>query len=124
VGAGDLKPGDKVRQADGTTGRVVLVKSVQETRTMYNLSVDTAHTFFVGEGQWLVHNSDSVDLRRVGLNEAERVAKALGYEGVHELKEGYLGGNIAKFDIYVDKKTGEYYIADKKGKIAANLGGC
>jgi hypothetical protein len=23
---------------------------------MYNLSVDTAHTFFVGEGQWLVHN--------------------------------------------------------------------
>jgi hypothetical protein len=23
---------------------------------MYNLTVDTAHTFFVGEGQWLVHN--------------------------------------------------------------------
>jgi hypothetical protein len=24
---------------------------------MYNLSVATAHTFFVGEGRWLVHNS-------------------------------------------------------------------
>ena len=24
---------------------------------MYNLTVDTAHTFFVGEGQWLVHNA-------------------------------------------------------------------
>jgi hypothetical protein len=23
---------------------------------MYNLTVDTAHTFFIGEGQWLVHN--------------------------------------------------------------------
>lgn len=25
---------------------------------MYNLTVDTAHTFFVGDGQWLVHNVD------------------------------------------------------------------
>jgi hypothetical protein len=24
---------------------------------MYNLTVDTAHTFFVGEGQWLAHNA-------------------------------------------------------------------
>jgi hypothetical protein len=23
---------------------------------MYNLTVDEAHTFFVGDGQWLVHN--------------------------------------------------------------------
>lgn len=23
---------------------------------MYNLSVETAHTYYVGEGQWLVHN--------------------------------------------------------------------
>lgn len=25
---------------------------------MYNLPVDVAHTFYVGDGQWLVHNSD------------------------------------------------------------------
>lgn len=24
---------------------------------MYNLTVDVAHTFFVGNGQWLVHNA-------------------------------------------------------------------
>jgi hypothetical protein len=24
---------------------------------MYNLTVETAHTFYVGEGQWLVHNT-------------------------------------------------------------------
>ena len=29
---------------------------------MYNLTVETAHTFFVGEGQWLVHNSDCPSL--------------------------------------------------------------
>jgi hypothetical protein len=27
---------------------------------MYNLTVDTAHTFFVGEYQWLVHNSCNI----------------------------------------------------------------
>lgn len=26
---------------------------------MYNLSVATDHTFFVGEGRWLVHNASS-----------------------------------------------------------------
>lgn len=30
---------------------------------MYNLTVDEAHTFFVGDGQWLVHNQDD-DLPR------------------------------------------------------------
>ena len=25
---------------------------------MYNLTVETAHTFFVGDGKWLVHNVD------------------------------------------------------------------
>jgi hypothetical protein len=58
VGAGDLKAGDRVRQADGTTGTVTSVRTVTETRQMYNLTVDTAHTFYVGEGRWLVHNTD------------------------------------------------------------------
>ena len=28
-----------------------------DTQVMYNLTVAEAHTFFVGDGQWLVHNS-------------------------------------------------------------------
>jgi hypothetical protein len=33
---------------------------------MYNLTVDTAHTFYVGEGQWLVHNAcRPVDMRKI-----------------------------------------------------------
>ncbi len=56
VGAGHLKVGDKIRKADGTTGVVKYVNTVSETRTMYNLEVAEAHTFFVGTGGWLVHN--------------------------------------------------------------------
>jgi hypothetical protein len=29
---------------------------VQRPQVMYNLTVAVAHTFFVGDGQWLVHN--------------------------------------------------------------------
>ncbi|MBI4760291.1 MAG: AHH domain-containing protein [Chloroflexi bacterium] len=57
--AEDLRMGDEIRQADGTTGRVWLTWTVYRTQAMYNLTVDTAHTFFVGEGQWLVHNACS-----------------------------------------------------------------
>ncbi len=49
--------GDQIRQADGSTGTVWLKWEVHKTQEMYNLTVDTAHTFYVGEGQWLVHNS-------------------------------------------------------------------
>ncbi len=57
VYAKDLKVGDSIRNADGSTGKVKKIKIEQSTREMYNLTVDQAHTFFVGEGQWLVHNA-------------------------------------------------------------------
>jgi hypothetical protein len=45
---------------------------------MYNLTVDEAHTFFVGDGQWLVHNTDPLcglteifNGRKAGLAKAE-----------------------------------------------------
>lgn len=31
--------------------------SITRTQPMYNLTVAVAHTFFVGDGQWLVHNA-------------------------------------------------------------------
>ncbi len=60
VGAGDLKTGDKVRQADGTTGTVRTVMTLEETKTMYNLDVSTLDNFYVGEQGWLVHNQNGV----------------------------------------------------------------
>ena len=57
MGAGDLKVGDQLKQADGTIGTVTGVQTVTQPKQMYNLSVGVAHTYFVGEMGWLVHNT-------------------------------------------------------------------
>ena len=61
VDAEDLEVGMPLSTFEGETlvhsGTVTSVERVEQTQTMYNLTVDTAHTFFVGEGQWLVHNT-------------------------------------------------------------------
>jgi len=56
VPAGELKAGDEGRKADGTFGVVRAVVLVAAPQAMYDLTVADAHTFFVGQGQWLVHN--------------------------------------------------------------------
>lgn len=57
VNAADLTVGDHVRDLDGSAGEITAVERVIRTQPMYNLTVDQAHTFFVGDGRWLVHNS-------------------------------------------------------------------
>lgn len=57
VAAIDLREGDRIRNADGSDGVVEAVEAVEQSQDMYNLTVDEAHTFFVGDGQWLVHNT-------------------------------------------------------------------
>ena len=47
---------------------------VQQPQVMYNLTVAEAHTFFVGDGQWLVHN-------HCGLRDASKGLKALFADG-------------------------------------------
>lgn len=44
---------------DGLTplGTITATERIEQEQMMYNLTVDTAHTFFVGEGEWLAHNS-------------------------------------------------------------------
>jgi len=38
-------------------GTIEAVSFTTQPQTMYNFTVATAHTYFVGEGQWLVHNA-------------------------------------------------------------------
>lgn len=46
---------------------VEAVMFVREPQIMYNLTVTSAHTFFVGKQQWLVHNScDINDIPKLG----------------------------------------------------------
>ncbi len=42
---------------------------------MYNLTVDEAHTFFVGDGAWLVHNCNYVKLGDNETLDLEEIAK-------------------------------------------------
>jgi len=37
-------------------GVIQSIEAVHQPQLMYNLTVKTAHTFFVSYGQWLVHN--------------------------------------------------------------------
>jgi YD repeat-containing protein len=78
VGAGHLKIGDRIKQADGTTGTVTNVITVQQTQEMFNLTVDEAHTFYVGQNGWLVHNCD--DLTPV-TNALERAIQTGKWDG-------------------------------------------
>ena len=56
-----LKAGDRVWKADGTSGVIQSVAVVSVQQRMYNLTVAEAHTFFVGHEQWLVHNCSAFD---------------------------------------------------------------
>jgi hypothetical protein len=81
VEAGDLQTGEHVWRADGTVGEVWTTLSWHEARWMYNLTVATAHTYFVGHGQWLVHNASCPiigrpDANRTAAHEAAQVGKA------------------------------------------------
>ncbi len=53
----ELQVGEEIRQADGSTGVVEGVVYHARPQMMYNMTVATAHTYFVGDGHWLVHNS-------------------------------------------------------------------
>jgi hypothetical protein len=47
----------RIRSEDGSYGTVSSTRVIDDAnQRMYNLTVEEAHTFFVGEGQWLVHN--------------------------------------------------------------------
>jgi|GEM_PF-2956114 len=55
---------DLIRNLDGGYGEVDGMRIVEREQAMFNLTVDEAHTFFVGDGQWLVHNT--CQFRRFG----------------------------------------------------------
>ncbi len=61
VNAVDLTEGELILSLDGDYGTVEAVILVEDAnQAMYNLTVDEAHTFSVGEGNWVVHNIECV----------------------------------------------------------------
>ena len=66
VPAGDLRPGDVLRDADGPAARVIRVRPAGRARTVHNIEVDTTHAYYVATttGTWtLAHNGCTWDSR-------------------------------------------------------------
>lgn len=95
--AGDLAVGDQVWSREIGFAEVEAVEQRPALQPMFNLTVDEAHTFFVGDGQWLVHNK-CVDMQiDYGADEMSRAAQQFRLDTFREL-----GGNVAVFRIEGD----------------------
>jgi hypothetical protein len=55
--AGDLRTGDRLESAAGTTEAVLSVEVRKEHATVYNMEIEASHTYYVGLGRLLVHNA-------------------------------------------------------------------
>lgn len=64
IAAGNLAVGDTILALDGDTGSVEKVTFIAQPQEMYNLTVEEVHTFGVGDGQWVVHNTCA--LQKIG----------------------------------------------------------
>ncbi|HEU5376518.1 MAG TPA: polymorphic toxin-type HINT domain-containing protein [Ktedonobacteraceae bacterium] len=53
-----LKAGMHILRADGSVGVVSNITVVPGSQVMYNLTVAHDHTYVVGTGQWIVHNTN------------------------------------------------------------------
>ena len=67
VNAGDLKAGDEVRTADGSTARVESFESItpDEPIKVYNFEVEDFHTYYVSGQKVLVHNTCATTKKNV-----------------------------------------------------------
>lgn len=88
----ELEAGFHVRRADGSYGVVEAVSATILSQPMFNLTVDEAHTYFVGNGDWLVHNSckqyDIIPYRD----------PAPGFEKHHGVLDVWARQNISKYN--------------------------
>jgi len=117
---GQIKLGMHVLQADGVYGVVTDWKVIAGTEVMYNLEVAQDHTFTVGVGQWVVHNSsggecgpteDNSSLQGQETNPVGSLKKLsdnfVRQNGMdaHAIKDEVLQGESgAAYDIYMDKE--------------------
>ncbi len=80
---------------------------------MYNLTVDEAHTFYVGDGRWLVHNDSCRSAARAAM-------RAMGLENVDLYGRSYSSGRkvleAAGFHINRITKSGRVeFVNDRTG---------
>ena len=107
VSADELKTGMHVRQADGDYELVWLKWNIHKIQEMYNLTVDTAHTFFVGDGQWLVHNNTCPTYDRSAFGEIDPDVRSAVFKRDNYTCAycGERGGDLTVDHVYPLKKA-------------------
>ena len=117
------------------------LRSYTKKATVYNLTVDNDHTYFVGVGEVLGHNSDDCDPKELArlLRSAKQAKKMpdkdldeyMGIPGWHKNKknkEQYLIDYYKKlkgssnFDFYWNKRTGDLFIKGNQSKEIIPIG--
>ena len=114
--AGELRPGDQIRMADWHTGTVESLIFTPGPQTMYNFTVAIAHTYFVGNGQWLVHNECYGDYSGSLQNLRRLTNKEVRDYGLHQYKQ-QLQGVRGNYDFHVDISTGDIYVVAPKANF-------
>lgn len=87
----DLKTGDRLRTPAGELREVVGTHAWTEMRTVYNLTVDDMHTYYVAAGSAavLVHNAKVDKKCKLQIDHVGQVAPDWVQEGAHvNLKDG------------------------------------
>ncbi|WP_082688971.1 polymorphic toxin-type HINT domain-containing protein [Deinococcus actinosclerus] len=110
MGAGHLKIGDTIKQADGTTGLVANVTTVEQTREMFNLTVSEAHTYYVGQDGWLVHNTGSKPALPTATDLRTWAAK-----------QGYKKSMSGNIEVWSDPQTGDWRLKIKPPSEHADI---
>ena len=131
----DLQVGDSIRKADGSTGKITSVKTQRVTQAMYDLTVKDAHSFYVGQEQWLVHNVGCGDwkfgehhspaewekyIRKRGWT-PDQINEAIGNGESFPTINNVHPENTATLYIYPD--TGRSVVVDDMLNIILHLGG-
>jgi len=115
----DLKVGDLLVQSDGNTLKIESIELEYESATVYNMTVDEFHTYFVSDlGIW-VHNTNCASINWKGFssgklqphyekhghefgditqNEYLKLAKGFAAETSDAFKEQVVGNFIVKYD--------------------------
>jgi RHS repeat-associated protein len=125
VEAGLLWPGAHVQTTAGS-GVVASVAPESFQGTLWDLTVDGAHTFFVGQGEALVHNCPADEIADAAANASDAINRGglntLSERGArdivgdpHAFKAEYVGSAGSRFNIAIDKSTNQIVLVSHDG---------
>ena len=100
--AQDLWVGAKISRAHTGNGMLTAISVALRPQRMYNLSVARAHTFFVGQGQWLVHN-DCFQLSSAGQHipvDINTPRGLLAQEAKESIRQSSTRSNTKYYDLF------------------------